>query len=291
MINKITDKKGLVSVIMPVYNGMPTIQASIASLLEQTYPDWECVIVNDSSTDGTRAFLVSLTDPRFVVHHFDKNRGEPQARQKGLELARGEFIAMLDADDIYHPEKLASQVEIMNRRSDVYLVGAGMCAFGCNVDFIRIRSKGDGEVRLYNIKKSFPVAHGPSLLRREHAVKFSYNFDLMLGADIDYLRRYLDGKLYTNLPRVLYYYSEFDSVTKKKIRSTYKLYVKKFFKAGEYFNSSMYTAKLLYSYIVYPFLKLSTILKKRGVEPTVEEVKDFQEHCIPKIKRLKNQAI
>jgi len=276
---------------MPVYNGMPMIQASIGSLQEQTYTDWECVIVNDGSNDGTREFLVSVKDPRFLIYHFDKNQGRPQARQKGLELSKGEFIAMLDADDIYHPEKLAAQVEVMNKCSDVYLVGAGMCSFGRNVDFIRIRGKGDGEVHWYNIKKSFPVAHAPSLLRREHAIKFSYNPTLKFGQDIDYLRRYLDGKLYINLPRVLYYYSEFDSVTKKKIRSTYKLYVKKFFKAGEYFNSSKYTAKLLYSYIVYPFLKLSTILKKRGVDPTVEEVKDFQEHCIPKIKRLKNQAI
>jgi len=280
--------KGLVSVIMPVHNGMPMIKASIASLLEQTYPDWECVIVNDGSDDGTRDYLESLTDSRFLVHHFDKNQGRPQARQKGLELAKGEFIAMLDADDIYHPEKLAVQVEVMNKSSNVYLVGAGMCSFGCNADFIRIRSKGDGEVHLYNITKSFPVAHAPSMLRHEHAVKFSYNPALKFGQDIDYLRRYLDGKMYINLPRVLYYYSEFDSVTKEKIRSTYKLYVKKFFKAGEYFNSSKYTAKLIYSYVVYPFLKPNTILKKRGVEPTIEDAKEFQDYCIPKIKRLRD---
>ena len=282
-----TDNKGLVSVIMPVYNGMPMIQASIASLLEQTYLNWECVIVNDGSTDSTRDYLASLTDARFVVHHFDKNRGRPQARQKGLECARGEFIAMLDADDIYHPEKLAVQVEVMNRHPEVYLVGAGMCSYGSNVDFIRIRNKGDGAVRLFDIKDSFPSAHAPSLLRREHAVKFSYDFNLMLGQDIDYLRRYLNGKFYTNVPRVLYYYSEFDSTTKKKIRSVYKMYAKKFFKTGEYVNSIKHVAKLIYSYVVYPFLSLNDILKKRGAEPTNHEAKEFQEYCNPKIMRLK----
>lgn len=282
------DIKGLISVIMPVYNGMPMIKASISSLLEQTYPTWECVIINDGSTDNAKEYLDSLTDPRFVVHHFDINQGRPQARQKGLELAQGEFIAMLDADDIYHPEKLAVQVEVMNRHPEVYLVGAGICSFGCSVDCIRIRGKGDGEAYLFNIKNSFPATHAPSMLRREHAVKFSFNPALKFGQDIDYMRRYLDGKHYIILPRVFYYYSEFDSVTKKKIRSTYKLFAKKFFVSGEYINSIVYAAKLIYSYVVYPFLNLNTILKKRGAEPTVQEAKEFQEYCIAAIKRFRD---
>ena len=288
MTNGVTDSKGLVSVIMPVYNGMPMIKASIESLLEQTYPNWECIIINDGSTDNTKEHLDSLADPRFVVHHFDKNQGRPQARQKGLELAQGEFIAMLDADDIYHPEKLAIQVATMNQYPDVYLVGTGLCSFGCNVNFIRIRGKGDGKAHLFDIRNSFPASHAPSLLRREHAVKFSYNAALKFGQDTDYLRRYLNGKLYINLPQVLYYYSEFDSVTKKKIRSIYKLQAEYFFKTREYPSSFKYMAKLIYSHIVYPFLNINIILKKRGIEPTEQEAREFQEYCKSKIKRLSN---
>lgn len=103
----------MVSVIMPVYNGMPYIRYSIQSLLMQTYSDWECIIINDGSTDNTRDFLEGLTDTRFVIYHFGRNRGRSNARQKGLDLARGKYIAMLDADDIYHFEKLSRQVEIM----------------------------------------------------------------------------------------------------------------------------------------------------------------------------------
>jgi glycosyltransferase involved in cell wall biosynthesis len=282
-------RHGLVSVIMPVYNGMPLIKASIQSLLNQSYENWECIIVNDGSTDGTKEFLDSLKNKRFVIHHFNKNLGRPQARQKGLDLSKGEFLAMLDADDLYHPEKLSLQVNVMNRNPDVYLVGSGICSFGTNVDFIRIRSKGDGNVRNFHINEEFPSSHAPSILRREHAIKFKYNPALKLGQDIDYLRRYLDGKKYINLPNVFYYYSEFDSVTKSKIRRTYKIYIKKFFAAKEYKMSVFYLLKLLYSYLIYSFMNINTILKKRGNLPLNEEFNDYKNYCVPIIINL-NQS-
>ena len=70
-----------VSIMMPVYNGLPLIKASVESILKQTYTNWECIIVDDGSTDGTSAYLDSLSDSRFVVHHFVKNQGRPVARQ------------------------------------------------------------------------------------------------------------------------------------------------------------------------------------------------------------------
>lgn len=272
-------KKGLVSVIMPVFNGMPLIKASVQSLINQSYDNWECIIVNDGSTDDTEKYLESLDKSRFVIHNFKKNLGRPEARQKGLELATGEFLAMLDADDLYHREKLAVQVNTLNQHPDVYLVGSGLCSFGTKVDFIRVRSKGDGNIHAFNINEPFPSSHAPSMLRREHAVKFKYNPALKLGQDIDYLRRYLNGKKYLNLSDVFYYYSEFDSVTKSKIRKTYKIYIRKFFIAKEYKMGVLYTFKLLYSNIIYPFININSILKKRGTLPSDTELNDYKKYC------------
>ena len=95
------NERCLISVLMPVYNGLPLIKASIESLKRQTLANWECIIVDDGSTDGTSEFLDSIDDERFVVYHFEKNRGRPQARQKSLELATGNYISMLDSEDLY----------------------------------------------------------------------------------------------------------------------------------------------------------------------------------------------
>lgn len=265
--------------MMPVYNGMPQIKASIESLKQQTYTNWECIIVDDGSIDGTSKYLDSLNDPRFVIHHFEVNKGRPFARQKALELAKGEYLAMLDADDLIHPNKLKIQSDLLNQYSNVYLVASGICSFGKDVDFIRIRCKGNNKINSFLIKDNFPVAHACSMLRRDWAINFKYNPQLTLGQDIDYLRRYLNGKDYINLEKILYYYSEFDSTSKKKILTAYKLYIKKFLLAGEYTNFIMYLLKYSYSFVLFPFMKIETILKRRGVSPNSTEQEEFCLYC------------
>lgn len=273
-MKKQIDNKGLVSVIMPVYNGYPLIKESIMSLLNQTYDNWECVIINDGSTDGTEDYLDSLTDERFVVHHFEKNKGRPDARQKGLELAKGEYIAMLDADDMYHPEKLAIQVEVIKNDPDLYLVGAGMCSYGENINFIRVRGKGDGKKHLAEGKVA--LTHAPSLLRRDHAIKFSYNNRLKLGEDLDFLCRYLQGKHYIILPDALYYYSEFDSVTKKKIRRSCQIHLREAYFNKQYGYSALCAIKYIILFTYHAFFTTTFILKQRGTKPTESELSDFR---------------
>lgn len=268
-----------VSIMMPVYNGMPKIKASIESLLNQSYNNWECIIVNDGSTDGTRQYLDSLLDKRFRVIHFEENRGRPIARQVALDNAMGEYLAMLDADDLIHPDKLKLQVEAFENNPEIDLVASGICSFGDNVDFIRIRCRGDNLIKEFFIGQSFPVAHACSMLRTKKAQHFKYNTYLSLGQDIDFLRRYLDGCKYMSLDKVLYYYSEFDSVTKKKIRKAYKLYCVKFFYAREYLNSFLSLLKYIYSVLFFPFINIESLLKRRGVKPSSEELKDYNKYC------------
>jgi len=267
-------KKGLVSVIMPVFNGMPQMQLSIKSLLLQTYSDWECIIVNDGSMDGTRQYLDSLLDSRFVVYHFEKNKGRPYARQKGLDLAQGEYIAMLDADDFYHPEKLATQVKTMGVNPDVDLVGAGLLSFGGSVSFQRVRGKGTGRVCEFEKNSRAHITHAPSMIRTERAKPIKYNTNLQFGQDLDFLKRYLIERKYILLSEILYYYSEFDSVSIKKIRKTYYCHLKNNKNNVRCFK---YVFKYLCSAIVYPFFGKNFLLKRRGEKPTQKEQKKFEE--------------
>ena len=87
----------LVSVMMPCFNAAETLPMALASLLAQTHARWEAVIVDDGSTDATWDVLRAVDDPRLRVERFPENRGRGAARQRCLEMARGDFLSMLDS--------------------------------------------------------------------------------------------------------------------------------------------------------------------------------------------------
>lgn len=102
----------LVSIIMPAYNAERYIAEAIQSVRAQTWHHWELIIVNDGSTDGTKAYLESLTDRRIRVIH-QANQGVSVARNAALDVVRGEFITFLDADDILPPRSLAVRAKCL----------------------------------------------------------------------------------------------------------------------------------------------------------------------------------
>jgi len=104
-----------ISVIMPAYNAERTIGASINSIASQSFLDWELIIVNDCSTDGTAAIVNerAAKDPRIHVCHAKKNQGIAATRNLALELAQGEWVAFLDSDDLWHEEKLDKQLRFL----------------------------------------------------------------------------------------------------------------------------------------------------------------------------------
>ena len=121
----------LVSVIIPVYNGAGYIPETLESVRRQTCPDWECIIIDDGSTDNTAGLVrqVIAGDDRFV-YHYQRNQGLSAARNSGLDRAKGRYIQFLDADDILLPLKLEEQVrEMKDKLATVshtdYRTGAG----------------------------------------------------------------------------------------------------------------------------------------------------------------------
>jgi glycosyltransferase involved in cell wall biosynthesis len=115
-----------VSVIVPAYNAAAYLPYAIDSVIVQTYPSWEIVIVNDGSTDNTSAVVASY-QPRLQdqLQYIDQpNRGLSAARNTGIRAARGEFIAMLDADDVWLPHRLARGVPVLDADPETGLVHA-----------------------------------------------------------------------------------------------------------------------------------------------------------------------
>ncbi|MBO1073271.1 glycosyltransferase family 2 protein [Roseomonas marmotae] len=113
-----------VSVLMAVHNGARHIRESIESLLAQSFTDFELVVVDDASTDGTRQILAGIGDPRLRVIHAERNLGAAGARNLGFSLCRGEYLAILDHDDLCRPERLAVQVAFLDRHPGIVLVGS-----------------------------------------------------------------------------------------------------------------------------------------------------------------------
>ncbi len=111
---------GLVSIIMPSYNTAPYIKETIQSVLNQTYEDWELLIVDDCSTDNTDEVLSKIHDPRIRIFKNDCNSGAAVSRNRALREAKGQWIAYLDSDDLWMPEKLEKQIKFMESHGYIF---------------------------------------------------------------------------------------------------------------------------------------------------------------------------
>jgi len=113
-----------VSIIIPTYNRADLVGHAIESVLEQTYADWELIVVDDGSEDDTRDVVARYTDPR-IQYIYQENRKLPGARNTGIRASTGEYVAFLDSDDRFLPDKLEAQVASIADRADVGLVASG----------------------------------------------------------------------------------------------------------------------------------------------------------------------
>jgi glycosyltransferase involved in cell wall biosynthesis len=137
-----------VSIIMSVFNGDKYLNTAIDAILNQTFSDFEFIIINDGSTDKTCDILRSYTDPRIRVFN-QNNRGLIQSLNRGISLASGEYIARQDADDISLPDRIKEQVKIMDNDPKIVLVGSSYYSIDDNddlVDFVKVPQT-DTEIR------------------------------------------------------------------------------------------------------------------------------------------------
>mgnify|MGYP001162053277 FL=1 len=118
-----------VSVVIPVFNGERFLRESIISVLNQTFSDFEIIVVNDGCTDGSPEIFRSFSDPRLRMVSHPKNLGLAEARNTGIRSSRGVYIALLDGDDIAEPTRLAEQVKAMELDSQLAYLGTWALRF------------------------------------------------------------------------------------------------------------------------------------------------------------------
>ena len=117
----------LVSIVMPTYNCAEFISQSIDSVIAQTYTNWELIIVDDCSTDNTKEILNPYLQKYPNIHYtlLTENGGPAMARTEALKQSKGEYIAFLDSDDLWYPEKLSKQITFMKENNIAFSIGRG----------------------------------------------------------------------------------------------------------------------------------------------------------------------
>lgn len=195
----------LISVVMPVHNALPFLDESIKSILEQSLSDFEFVILDDASTDGSLELLRewSRRDQRISIHESKQRLGLSGSSNAVVAKARAPIVARMDADDIAHPDRLRKQWDIMASCPDVAVVGTLCNGIDASGKEVRPRDRW----RLVRRSVYIPFPHGSAMFRREVFDQIGgYAVNADGGEDQDlFMRMAARGRVLT-LPDVLYSY-------------------------------------------------------------------------------------
>jgi glycosyltransferase involved in cell wall biosynthesis len=177
----------IVTVLMAVYNGQKCIRPTIESILNQTFTDFEFLIVNDGSSDRTAEIIKSYKDPRITLFNNDMNLGQTKSLNVGLKLARGKYVARTDAGDVSLPERLLKQVKYVDSNPEVSVLGTSAFRYDGNSKIIDIVHMPTApQAMLQRIFFASPVIHVSVLMNRKIILDFGgYDEDFPIFADYE----------------------------------------------------------------------------------------------------------
>lgn len=209
-----------ISVIMSVYNGETYLEEAIESVINQTFENWELIIINDCSTDSTADILSSfaIKDERIKVHTNEVNLKLPSSLNKAISLCNGKYIARMDADDICLPERLEKQYKFMEENSDVAL---SSCRFMTAKNGVYASGgaggRCDNEALRAMLLVMNPILHPGVIAKAEVLKKYNYDTTLTCTEDLElWTRLVMENQRIQILPECLLLYRLHD----KQITST-----------------------------------------------------------------------
>lgn len=217
-----------VTVAIPFYNAGKFFKLAIESVLQQTFTDFELILINDGSSDDSLAVAQSFNDPRVSVVDDGKNKGLPARLNEIIDLAQGEFIARMDADDIICPTKLATQLAFLEKHNDLDIVTTGTCSITNENEVFGYRHYG----HLSNIEPTSlscilggsGISHATILARKDWYQRNRYNENAKLMEDY---QLWIDASIKNDLKvgyltDYSYFYREESSVSSEKAINAYK---------------------------------------------------------------------
>ena len=195
-----------VTVLMPVYNGEKHLNDAVNSILNQTFKNFEFIIINDASTDGTYEILKSFSDPRIRIYTNKNNMGIAKSLNFGIKMSKGEYLARQDSDDTSTPKRLNKQVYFLDTHPDYAIVGSFARVLNEYSEELRVRKRPteDADIRQY-LKTDNCIIHGSVMIRMSSLLNVGL-YDESMDKSQDYelwLRLSKKYKL-TNIPEFLY---------------------------------------------------------------------------------------
>lgn len=193
-----------VSVVITAYNAEKFIHETIESVLAQTYQDFECLVIDDGSTDRTAAIVESFSDPRIRLIRLAINKGVSHAANTGIQEAKGVYIARIDSDDLMVPERLETQVAFLDAHPEVGVCGTWFELFSDAKRTIKRYATSNNAIRAWMLFIN-PIAQ-PSVCLRADVIKQEigpYDPTIPSAEDLDLWMRLLPKTSFANLPHVL----------------------------------------------------------------------------------------
>lgn len=286
----------VVTVLMSVYNSEAYLREAVESMLNQSFKEFEFIIINDTSTDSSLEIIESYDDSRIKIIHNPENIGLTRSLNKGLKLARGKYIARMDADDVSLPDRLEKQVRFMEDNPEIGICGTWYKVPAKN-KIVQHPIFHQGIITA--LFKDNAIGHPTSILRKEVITRYNlfYNERFLASQDYDLWVRAANVTLLANIPEVLVLYRLHDkqvSSLKKRNQKEHafeaKLPLIKRLLDGQFTNKEheLYKALLMdcrrYSYneleVLFQLLnRFIEINKKQGIFEPVNFYKIILEQC------------
>lgn len=210
-----------VSVVMPFFNAERTLLPAIQSVFAQTWPHWELILLDDGSTDGSLQLARSIADNRVLVISDGVNRGHADRRNQLVAMARGEFVVMLDADDLMHSGRLERQLAVFASCPELDVVATGVASMTSSFRIVGVRELGLPDMSAINVLLRGGIAHSSIMGRRSWFVSNPYRPGLRYAEDRELLLRVLGHVAVGKVCEPLYFYMESGVLSLKKLVASY----------------------------------------------------------------------
>lgn len=270
----------LVTIAIPFYNNEHELPNAIRSILCQTFDDWELILIDDGSSDGSLKIAKSINDPRVMVISDGVNKKLPARLNQIVDLAKGEYIARMDADDLCSPDRIQKQLEVFRQDPSLDVVGTGVIFLDDdNVPMGKSIVKILHDEICATPHRLFRLCHASILARRSWYLQNRYDERARLVEDYKLWLESYEKSKFRNVPDFLYYYRSESSFSRKKefigrvslMRLLYQHYCKKNKPMAALYYSSLQIAKMVVGPVICLLSSKRKLIEKRYNHITAEE--------------------
>jgi len=220
-------KNTYVTICIPFYNAESTLLDAVRSVFAQTHKEWELILIDDGSTDNSLKLAKSIVDPRVRVYSDGENRKLAARLNQATKLAKYDFIARMDADDLMAPIRIEKQLNLLKDNPNIDLISTGLCSLNDEYEALSIRCVNPKHsiIKKELLTGNSGIVHASLLGRRAWFERNSYKESMLKSQDTNlWVRAYSKNDLNVAfISEPLYYYCEDGNVTQKQLLLAYAM--------------------------------------------------------------------